>query len=529
MALRTTDRNRQDKASSQVSAIQTISDERGAVRNRPANENDPGIAMMLAKLRRPVSYNSYYIAFAIMCAWVMVWFAIYLPSIVVPTNSKTPDNAQMLQAMVVLVVPSGLFFVFAHFLRRAQQMRQVSEVLMQSALRLVRPQDIASENLTSIAQAVRHEVDLLVGGVEHAFQRATALEDIVHKEMSNVERAFGANEDRIRTLVSGLENQRVALQQTSQIVGGEAAPLLSRMESNTQNLGQVINLALQTFNQLETGLKHSSQELARTIDDVSARAAVAGNEIGGHSQQFERMSTLLIGDFRDFSGQLQGYVQTLNNAAGTLSAESVKFGGEVKGMESNLVQLLRYSADQINAANTEVGNTIQRLSTSSAADIRNAAGELSQTVGTIGDNITYHLKATSSEIANLIEKSGVDTAQRIEDSRNMVTMGLQNIAGDFVSKVGQARTDLTGYVDLAASQITGNYELAANRLSERIDLAGTQMLAGLDQTGNQYLSQLNTSGADFAARIEQASGALSNVLTTQASTVTGSLASSAES
>ncbi len=131
------------------------------------------------------------------------------------------------------------------------------------------------------------------GGVEHAYQRATALEEIVHKE-GQPWSALRSNEDRIRSLVSGLESQRVALQQTSQVVGGEAAPLLTRLESNTNNLNQVINMALQTFNRLESGLKESSAELARTIDDVSARAAMAGSEIGSHSAQFERLSTMLL-------------------------------------------------------------------------------------------------------------------------------------------------------------------------------------------------------------------------------------------
>lgn len=66
--------------------------------------------------------------------------------------------------------------------------------LLQSALRLIKPQDIAAQGITSIAQSVRNEVDLLVGGVEHAVQRHTALEDIVHKEISAIERAFGGNE-----------------------------------------------------------------------------------------------------------------------------------------------------------------------------------------------------------------------------------------------------------------------------------------------------------------------------------------------
>ena len=530
MATRNSDRNRRDQLPAlQVAGTERGQAERGPLRSRPANENDPAIAMMLAKLRRQPSYGVYYGAFAISLAWIFGWFMVHSNAIFAPANNASASMPDMMRAVAVLVMPIMVIWALAYFQWRAQQMRQVSEVLMQSALRLVRPQDIASENLTSIAQAVRQEVDLLVGGVEHAYQRAAALEDIVHKEMSAVERAFGANEDRIRGLVSGLESQRVALQQTSQIVGGEAAPLLTRLENNTANLGQVINLALQTVQRFETGIKDSSDELSRTIDDVSARAAIAGNEIGGHSAQFERMSSLLISDFNNFSGQLQDYVQTLNGAANTLGAESRKFGGEVKGMETNLVQLLRQSAEQLTLANAEVSSNVERLSSASAAQIRAAAGELSHTVGNVGENITYHLKATSSEIAGLIEKSGIETAQRIEDSRHAVTQGLSAMTGDFVSKVEQSRTDMTIYVDQAAAQINSNYDLATNRLSERIQLAGTHMLAGLDQTGNQFLAQLSESGSDFAGRIEQASSALSSNLDQHANNITDSIVSTSSS
>jgi hypothetical protein len=232
MANRKSDRNLQGGGP----ALQAARDERDmaermAVRSRPANENDPATAMMLAKLRRPPSYAAYWGAFTLALFWIAAWFAIFPSAIVNPVDNKPITQIEILQGIAVLLVPIVALMVLAYFLWRAQQMRQVSEVLMHSALRLVRPTDIASENLTSIAQAVRNEVDLLVGGVEHAYQRASALEEIVHKEMSAVERAFGANEDRIRGLVSGLESQRVALQQTSQIVGGEAAPLLTRLES----------------------------------------------------------------------------------------------------------------------------------------------------------------------------------------------------------------------------------------------------------------------------------------------------------
>jgi len=62
---------------------------------------------------------------------------------------------------------------------------------------------------------------LLANAVRH--HRAGELEGIVHKEISAIERAFGGNEDRIRTLLSGLENQRAALQQAGESSDTEAS------------------------------------------------------------------------------------------------------------------------------------------------------------------------------------------------------------------------------------------------------------------------------------------------------------------
>jgi hypothetical protein len=158
--------------------------------------------------------------------------------------------------------------VTAYFRWRASQLRQVSEVLMQSAMRLIRPQDIATEGLTTIAQAVRNEVDLLVGGVEHAVQRATVLEEIVHKEISAIERAFGGNEDRIRGLVAGLENQRAALHQAGLIINNDANPLLTRLETSTKTLDGIVGNAHETLARLETSLR-----------DMAGNSAVRGAEL----------------------------------------------------------------------------------------------------------------------------------------------------------------------------------------------------------------------------------------------------------
>ena len=49
----------------------------------------------------------------------------------------------------------------AYLLYRAQQLRQMSESLMHTAMRLVRPQDIGVDNLASAAMAIREEMHAL--------------------------------------------------------------------------------------------------------------------------------------------------------------------------------------------------------------------------------------------------------------------------------------------------------------------------------------------------------------------------------
>ena len=413
-----------------VASVAEAQGPRAQFRGRPANENDPGNALMLQRLRRQPSYDVIWAAAVLSAIWAAGWFWVYKD---IFANGQVNSPAEFLQAVSLLILPVLGMLSISYFQWRAQQLRQVSEMLMHQAMRLIRPQDIATDGLTSIAQAVRQEVDLLVGGIEHAFQRATALEEIVHKEISAVERAFGSNEDRIRGLVNGLETQRAALQQTSDLVASDAAPMLLRLESNTQNLGQVVNLALTTFGRLEDGLKNSTAELARTIEGVSQRAAETGAEIGTHSTQFERLSTMLVSDFRGFSGQLQEYIQTLSFTASNLGNETRKFGSEVKGMESNLAQMLQQSSERLIGAHTEVSQTIERLSMNANANAKQTANELLQTFGSIGETITFQIKSAASDSLTQLERMNDSVSTQVRAATSEHSGVLERLGDNFAA------------------------------------------------------------------------------------------------
>ncbi len=498
--------------------------EAAPLRSRPANENDPGTSMMLAKLRRQPSFAPYYVAFALSLGWIAGWFFIFSNSVIAVPDPFGPQRlVETMRALVLLALPIGVIWVTAYFLWRASQLRQVSEVLMQSAMRLIRPQDIATEGLTSIAQAVRSEVDLLVGGVEHAMQRATVLEEIVHKEISAIERAFGGNEERIRGLVNGLENQRAALHQASMVLASEANPVLARLESNTQNLGGIIVNAQSTLVQLEEGLKESSAGLARTIDEVASRAAIASGQIGTQTAQMERVSGILTGELSDFSHQLQDQIQTLSQAAGQLNSESTNFGRSVQGMESNVVQILNQSVEQLTGINQDIGRSIERATAASADQIKQAGTGLTEVIQGTGNNVAYHLNATSNEVAALIERSGIDVSQQIEQSRNLVTKGLESVAIGYLDRISQSRDDFSGLLDRATGDMTGAIERTATGVADELQAAGSAInellvttsgtiTAHLRETTDIVGRQMQDSGLALAQNIEGSGGLITDRL-----------------
>ncbi len=447
------------------------------LRSNPANENDPSTAMMMRRLRRSPSYDGIWISLIISAIWAIGWFFGYKDVLI---GGQALSLWGYMQGLAWLVLPPAAMIAIAFNMWRSQQLRNTSEVLMQQAMRLINPQDIATEGLTSIAQSVRQEVDMLVGGVEHALQRATALEEIVHKEVSAVERAFGSNEERIRSLVNGLETQRAALLQTSTQVAADAQPMLQRLEANTHGLTQVVNVALTTFGRIEEGLKSSTTDLSRTIDDVSARTAETTNAIGQQSQQFERISTMLLSDFRGFSGDLQVQLQTLNTTATGLGNESRQFNTDMKDMEQNLTQLLKQ-------------NTVALSNTHS--------------------EFSHNLNHVTENVAGQLRSAQIDSAANLERAHSFVQDGMQNITNDYAQKLQAVRGEILSQFNDSTGHMITELDSANLRFHENFTTSSSRLFAQMDQTSTHLVGQLGASGSGVIGAIQQSAEEYSKTLT----------------
>src|SRR5665213_2020167 len=499
------------------------------LRSNPANENDPSTAMMMRRLRRSPSYDGIWISLIISLVWAIGWFFGYKDVLL---NGQVLSLWGYMQGVAWLVLPPVTIVAIAFNMWRSQQLRITSEVLMQQAMRLINPQDIATEGLTSIAQSVRQEVDMLVGGVEHALQRASALEEIVHKEVSAVERAFGSNEERIRSLVNGLETQRAALLQTSTQVAADAQPMLQRLEANTHGLTQVVNVALTTFGRIEEGLKSSTTDLSRTIDDVSARTAETTQAIGQQSQQFERISTMLLSDFRGFSGDLQVQMQTLSTTASGLGNESRQFNSDMKDMEQNIAQLMRQNTDVLASTHAAMQVGMQNLTSDYVEKLQGVRGEIlnqfndsSRHMITELDsaNLRFHenFNTSSSQLFAQMDQTSTHLVAQLGASGSGVIGAIQQSAEEY----SKALAEVSARQETLTSTLQGSLNRTTSLLAQEMQSAGTNVnellvntsstiAAHLKESSDIVSRQMQDSGFALAQNMEKSSGDLTDKLIT---------------
>jgi len=120
------------------------------LRSRPANENEPGTAALISRMRKRPSSAPLWLAFIASLVWVFAFFAQFFNQLGVLANPLAAENLPtVLTGTALLFLPIFLLFSTAYLLWRAQQMRHISEGLIHTAMRLIRPQEVAADGLMS--------------------------------------------------------------------------------------------------------------------------------------------------------------------------------------------------------------------------------------------------------------------------------------------------------------------------------------------------------------------------------------------
>ena len=173
-----------------------------SVKKDPANDDRRSLGNLVYSLHKRPSSSPFWFALIISLAWLAG--AAFLGYKYFDVDVKSTDDLIALinqpsavMWLVATIVPILFFFIMAFLIWRAQEMRLAASSMSEVALRLAEPEDIATDGVVRVGQAVRREVAAMGDGVERVLARAGELEVLVHNEMMSLERSYSDNELRL--------------------------------------------------------------------------------------------------------------------------------------------------------------------------------------------------------------------------------------------------------------------------------------------------------------------------------------------
>lgn len=249
----------------------------------PANDDSRSEKAIIAAPRRATENSSklFWTTTAISVLWAAGGVAL--------SKAINPDVFSTLQAtkdfftspaglgvVAGVALPVAMFWGFAQLVKRAQEMHTAARSMSEAAMRLLQPEAVSGDRVSTLGQAVRREVAAMNEGIERTLARAVELETLVQSEVNQLERAYSDNEVRIRSLVSDLGNEREAVVSHAERVRSSISGAHEQLKEELSSASNIIrDNVLSASQQLSTLLGESGERLIGSINESGGAIAEA--------------------------------------------------------------------------------------------------------------------------------------------------------------------------------------------------------------------------------------------------------------
>ncbi|MEZ5818124.1 MAG: hypothetical protein R3D44_13670 [Hyphomicrobiaceae bacterium] len=465
-----------------------------------ANDDLPSIGGLIFALHAKPSQRPMQIAAIASVAWglvsILLGWAMLAPELQrAPTFLEMLTRPTAITLAATIILPIALFWFIALLVWRAQELRLMSSAMTEVAIRLAEPDRMAEQQIASVGQAVRRQVNHMNEAVSRALGRAGELEALVHNEVASLERSYTQNENRIRGLLEELAGERNALLNTSERVsyslkelGGDIPALVDKLSDQQVKLARFIEQAGQNLVALEHSLSANATNLATAVgsrtQELQGVLSEGTSEIRGLLEtRTGEIATALQSGKADIETALNGHTEGMQAAlggfAGGLDAALAHRTEQLKG-------LLDTTASSIEAALTTRTEGLQAvleeytraLDATMEARQQGLDQQLLQRTKALDDAFserTRSLDESFSQRLKLLDESLVRSTVAIDstvaDKARALSTALETHAKDIAQVLGQQ----AGQLD---EQIMHGVH-AIRRASENVTRQSVQAIEGL--------------------------------------------------
>ncbi len=412
----------------------------------------------------------------------------------------------MLSAAFVL--PLLLLWAFANMIRRAQEMRHAARTMTEAAIRLLQPEGISSDTVSTLGRSIRREVAAMGDGVERAIARAGELEYMVQSEVTNLERSYTDSEIKLRGLVSELSTERESIeghaQKLRESIADTHAGLSDELNNASMKIQDSITIASREIGQtLEESRTDISASLLEAGENLAQNMSTAGNEI--EARMAATGETVGAG-IEAKTGELTERLKLAGNAmASLLDTRAVQIQQQGEQASKRFEEAVNTRSTEFAERISEAGNTLN-----SALDTR---------IATISSTLT-------SQGMTLVEALGMRT-ETLDKMLNERATFINSSIDDGIGKLVDGLGERSKLFDEALAKRTGEIHTSLNKqVGSLVEGLGSKTEA-LDKVLNNRTEQINASLVSNVSALVEGLGekteALDKVLAEKSKTLSESV------
>lgn len=375
-------------------------------------------------------------------------------------GSMTLDMQEAAIFVVATFVPPLLFMAVSWVLIRGQAMGEAAEIFAEATEQLFSADETASRTAIRIGRAVRRELDALNAGLDTAFGRMRALENLLQTQVEALDKAGGRVEAHGTSLADNLTGQCRQIDEATATMAQTAAKAGETMAERASFLKATIEAAENALTAAGGSLESQTARFRQAAAEAAEAPHAAAVELDKQVKKIETVADAAIARSEFVLGRQERQRLAMTEMLSHLKEQGLAFETALSAEREAMEHMLAGLDGEAKKFDLVVAEAQKRLDTLMAA----AAARTAQMAQTYARE-AVHLKETGEGVAQAMTGASAD---------------LQKAGAEAQALIGQtsakARAEADAMADAAvvdAAKLLETAErVAAQTRAMRADLAG---------------------------------------------------------